>query len=58
MLDYANSLKDLNALPGNRLKRLRGGLTGYHSIRVNERWRVVFRWTELGPADVDIVDYH
>ncbi len=58
LLDYAGELADLAAPPGNRLEALKGALSGWHSIRVNERWRVIFRWTSLGPVDVDIVDYH
>jgi proteic killer suppression protein len=58
MLDYAHELTDLRSPPGNRLEALKGRLTGYHSIRINDQWRVVFRWTESGPAEVDIRDYH
>lgn len=58
MLDYAEQLSDLASPPGNRLEGLKGDMIGYHSIRVNERWRVVFRWGYAGPIDVDIVDYH
>lgn len=58
MLDYATHLSDLASPPGNRLERLEGGLAGFHSIRVNNQWRVVFHWTEAGPEDVDIRDYH
>jgi len=58
MLDYAAVLRDLASPPGNRLEALKGRLDGYHSIRINDRWRVVFRWTADGPADVDIRDYH
>ncbi len=58
MLDYATVLADLASPPGNRLEALRGNLTGFHSIRINDQWRVVFRWTDSGPADVDIRDYH
>ena len=58
MLDYAHELRDLRSPPGNRLEALRGDLAGFHSIRINEQWRVVFRWTDIGPADVDIRDYH
>ena len=58
MLDYAHELTDLASPPGNRLEALKGDLAGYHSIRVNDQWRVVFRWTDSGPADVDILDYH
>jgi toxin HigB-1 len=57
-LDYAGALGDLAAPPGNRLERLKGELEGLHSIRINQRWRVVFRWTPAGPDRVDIVDYH
>jgi proteic killer suppression protein len=58
MLDYAADLTDLASPPGNRLEALKGSLSGFHSIRINERWRIVFRWTPQGPSQVDIVDYH
>jgi len=58
MLDYAEALSDLASPPGNRLEALKGELKGYYSIRINDQWRVVFRWTELGPTNVDILDYH
>lgn len=58
LVDYAVRLTDLRAPPGNRLKALKGDWAGYHSIRVNDQWRVVFRWAEDGPAEVDVVDYH
>lgn len=58
MLDYAQTLDDLQSPPGNRLERLKGPLAGRHSIRINDQWRVVFRWTAAGPTDVDILDYH
>lgn len=58
MLDYAHQLDDLRSPPGNRLEALKGGLAGRHSIRINDQWRVVFRWTDAGPTDVDVVDYH
>jgi len=58
MLDYAHDLKDLRSPPGNKLEALKGSLVGYHSIRINDQWRVVFRWTDNGPTDVDILNYH
>ena len=58
MLDYAAQLGDLRAPPGNRLEALKGDLSGFHSIRINDQWRVIFKWTLNGPAEVDIVDYH
>jgi proteic killer suppression protein len=58
MLDYAHRLMDLKSPPGNRLEALKGDLSGFHSIRINDQWRVVFRWTDSGPTDVDIRDYH
>jgi proteic killer suppression protein len=57
-MNRANSLQDLTVPPGNRLEALRGDLAGFHSIRVNDQWRIVFRWTESGPDEVAIVDYH
>lgn len=51
-------LDDLAVPPGNRLETLKGDLAGRHSIRINSQWRIVFRWTEAGPEDVEIVDYH
>jgi len=58
MLDYAVVLADLASPPGNRLEPLKGRLAGFHSIRINDQWRIVFRWTASGPAAVDIRDYH
>lgn len=58
MLHYAGALLDLAAPPGNRLEPLKGNLKGFHSIRINDQWRVIFRWTHSGPVDVDICDYH
>lgn len=58
MLDAAVVLEDLKAPPGNRLEALKGDLRGQHSIRVNDQWRVVFRWTARGPAEVRLLDYH
>jgi len=58
MLDYAHTIGDLASPPGNRFEALRGDLRGFHSIRINDQWRVIFRWTDSGPVDVDIRDYH
>ena len=57
MLNFAKELRDLKVPPSNRLEALRGDLKGYYSIRINDRWRVVFRW-EKSPEDVQIMDYH
>ena len=58
MLNQAGRLDDLRVPPGNRLEALKGDRAGQHSIRVNDRFRVCFRWTDAGPEDVEIVDYH
>jgi proteic killer suppression protein len=57
-LNQARSLHDLAALPGNRLEALKGDRKGQHSIRINEQWRICFRWAEGHAHDVEIVDYH
>lgn len=57
-LNEAQKLQDLRALPGNRLEILRGDRRGQCSIRINEQWRICFDWTDRGPKDVEIVDYH
>jgi proteic killer suppression protein len=58
MLNQAGRLDDLRVPPGNRLEALRGDRAGQHSVRVNDQFRVCFRWTDAGPEDVEIVDYH
>lgn len=58
MLNQAARLDDLRVPPGNRLEALKGDRAGQHSIRVNDQFRVCFRWTNTGPEDVEIVDYH
>jgi toxin HigB-1 len=58
MLDAAANLEDLRVPPGNRLERLRGDRAGQHSIRVNDQWRICFRWSDGDAHDVEIVDYH
>ena len=57
-LNRARKIEDLAVPPGNRLEALKGDRAGFHSIRINQQWRIVFRWTESGPADVQIIDYH
>jgi len=58
MLDAAIRLQDLRSPPGNRLEALAGNRKGQHRIRINDRWRVCFEWTDDGPERVEIVDYH
>lgn len=57
-LEAAATLEFLRSPPGNRLEALHGYREGQHSIRVNDQWRICFRWTAAGPEDVEIVDYH
>jgi proteic killer suppression protein len=57
-LNQSRRLSDMAVPPGNRLEALVGNRAGFHSIRINDQWRIVFRWTREGPADVSIVDYH
>jgi proteic killer suppression protein len=57
-LEIASRLDDLRVPPGNRLEALKGNRAGLHSIRVNDQFRVCFRWTDTGAEDVEIVDYH
>lgn len=58
LLNQARVLADLRVPPGNRLEALRGNRAGQHSIRINEQWRICFRWTDGGASDVEVVDYH
>ena len=58
MLHAAVRLDDMRSPPGNRLEALAGDWRGFHSVRINGQWRLCFRWTAHGPADVQIVDYH
>lgn len=58
ILDAAVNLGDLRVPPGNRLETLKGDRVGQHSIRVNDQWRICFKWTGSGPTDVELVDYH
>lgn len=57
-LEIAGALDDLRVPPGNRLEALKGDRAGQHSIRVNDQFRLCFRWTQAGTEDVEIVDYH
>jgi proteic killer suppression protein len=57
-LDAAQTLAFLRSPPGNRLEALKGRRSGQYSIRVNDQFRVCFRWSEAGPENVEIVDYH
>ena len=57
-LNQADALDDLRVPPRNRLEALKGDRRGQHSIRINDQFRVCFRWTSAGPEDVEIVDYH
>ncbi|CAB4693335.1 MAG: plasmid maintenance system killer [Actinobacteria bacterium] len=58
ILDAAETISDLRVPPGNRLEKLGGDREGQYSIRVNDQWRICFRWTKAGPEDVTITDYH
>jgi toxin HigB-1 len=58
MLNQARTLQDLAVFPGNRLEKLKGDRVDQHSIRINERWRICFRWIEGNAYQVEIVDYH
>ena len=58
LLDAAEKLEDLYIPTGNRLEKLRGNRQGQHSIRINDRWRICFRWSEGDAYEVEIVDYH
>jgi proteic killer suppression protein len=57
-LQAASVIEDLRFPPGNHLEELSGDREGQHSIRINDQWRICFVWTEAGPAEVEIVDYH
>jgi proteic killer suppression protein len=57
-LDSVEILDDLRISPGNRLERLKGNREGQYSVRINEQYRICFAWTETGPSEVEITDYH
>jgi toxin HigB-1 len=58
LLEIAENLQDLRIPPGNRLEKLTGDRAGQHSIRINDQWRICFKWENDGLEDVEIVDYH
>jgi proteic killer suppression protein len=58
IMDAADTVEDLRIPPGNRLEKLRGERKGQYSVRVNQQWRICFRWTAAGPEDIEIVDDH
>ena len=58
MIHYAHELSDLKSPPGNRLEALKGNLKDFYSIRINDQWRIVFKWSQEGPEEVQILDYH
>jgi toxin HigB-1 len=58
ILDGATDLRDLGSPPGNRLERLHGVREGQHSIRINDQWRICFRWDNADAFDVEVTDYH
>jgi proteic killer suppression protein len=58
VLDGAEALQDLRIPPGNRLEKLRGDREGHYSIRINDQWRICFRWSNGDAEDVEIADYH
>nr|WP_276307519.1 type II toxin-antitoxin system RelE/ParE family toxin [Rhodohalobacter barkolensis] len=57
-IDLMTELKELQSPPGNRLEKLKGDRDGQHSIRINQQWRICFKWQEGDAFDVEIVDYH
>jgi proteic killer suppression protein len=58
VLNAAQTLDDLRSPPGNRLESLKGDLSGFHSIHINNQWRVIFRWGSSNAHDIQIIDYH
>ena len=58
VINAAQSLKDLKSPPGNRLEALKGDLAGFHSVHINNQWRIVFKWHESNAHEVQIIDYH
>jgi len=58
LIDAAETVEDLRVPPGNRLERLKGARSGQYSIRINDQWRICFKWSRGNAIDVEIVDYH
>jgi proteic killer suppression protein len=58
MINSSQDINDLRIPPANRLEKLKGNLSGYYSIRINERWRIIFIWEGNNSSEVQIVDYH
>lgn len=58
MLNNSQNLADLQILPSNRLEKLKGDLKDYYSIRINDQWRIVFKWDSGNALEVEIIDYH
>ena len=58
MINNARDINDLRVPPGNRLEALKGDRTGQHSVRINQQWRICFRWDDGDAYDIEIVDYH
>jgi proteic killer suppression protein len=58
MLNNSQNIKDLKVPPSNRLEKLSGKLKGFHSIRINDQWRIIFKWENNHAREVEIIDYH
>jgi proteic killer suppression protein len=58
MINNAENINDLRIPPANQLKKLKGDLKGYHSIRINDQWRIIFNWDDNNAENVEIIDYH
>jgi len=58
MLNNSQNLTDLQVPPSNKLEKLKGNLRGYYSIRINDQWRIIFKWDKGNASDVEILDYH
>lgn len=58
MLNNSQNIADLQIPPSNRLEKLKGNLKDFHSIRINDQWRIIFKWDKGNAADVEILDYH